>query len=215
MSDPVGTARQTSDHLKTACGKPRSVAILLFPEVEVLDFAGPFEVFSIAAQTTEPSFQVHTVAAAPVVTVGGMRVTPGHDYESCPQADILLLPGGIGSRRAVQDRRLLDWVEAQAWGAEIVASICTGALLLGRLGLLDGLRVTTHWGALDLLRRVAPKAEVVGDSRFIDNGRILTSAGISAGIDMSLHLVARLCGGAAAAAVARQMEYEGQWRPAA
>ncbi|HVJ41601.1 MAG TPA: DJ-1/PfpI family protein [Dongiaceae bacterium] len=204
------------DQMTPDCDRPRAVAILLFPEVEVLDFAGPFEVFSMAAQLTEPSaFQVFTVASAPVLTVGGLRVTPGHDFDSCPQADILLLPGGIGSRRAVGDQRLLDWVALQAQGAEVVASICTGALLLGRLGLLDGLRATTHWGALDLLGEIAPKAEIVPNSRYIDNGRILTSAGISAGIDMSLHLVARLCGEEMAVMVARQMEYDGRWRQAA
>jgi transcriptional regulator GlxA family with amidase domain len=189
----------------------RFVAILLFPEVEVLDFAGPFEVFSLAAQVTEPAaFRIATVAVAPIVTVGGLRVTPDHSFDTCPQADVLLLPGGIGSRKAMLDPRLLDWVRQQATGAEIVASICTGALILGRLGLLDGLRATTHWAALDLLREIAPQTTVIPESRYIDNGRILTSAGISAGIDMSLHLVTRLCGDATAQQVVREMEYD--WR---
>ena len=192
--------------------RPLRVALLLFPEVEVLDFAGPFEVFSLAAALTEPrQFEVMTVAAAPLLTVGGLSVTPSHDLDACPQADILLLPGGIGSRRAVRDQRLLDWVAARAAGAAIVASICTGALLLGRLGLLDGLRATTHWGALELLQEMSPAAVVLPNTRFIDNGRIVTSAGISAGIDMSLHLVARLAGETVAENVAREMEYEGVW----
>jgi transcriptional regulator GlxA family with amidase domain len=195
--------------------RPRLVAILLFPEVEVLDFAGPFEVFSMAAQLTEPvAFQVVTVAPAPVLTVGGLRVTPHHDFTTCPPADILLLPGGRGSRRAVGDRVVLDWVAKQAKTAEVVASICTGALLLGRLGLLDGMRATTHWGALELLKETAPKANVIPDSRYIDNGRILTSAGISAGIDMSLYLVGRLCGPAVAQTTTREMEYDWQIRAA-
>jgi transcriptional regulator GlxA family with amidase domain len=192
------------------------VALLLFPEVEVLDFAGPFEVFSLAGALTEPRrFHVMTVAATPLLTVGGLRLTPSHSFDTCPQADILLLPGGIGSRRAIKDQRLMDWVAAQAAGASIVASICTGALLLGRLGLLDGLRVTTHWGSLDLLQQMVPNAIVQANSRFIDTGRIVTSAGISAGIDMSLHLVARLAGETLAELVAQEMEYEGNWRRAA
>ncbi|HVI91059.1 MAG TPA: DJ-1/PfpI family protein [Dongiaceae bacterium] len=202
------TSKDTSQ-----ASRPLRVVILLFPDVEVLDFAGPFEVFSLAAALTEPrQFEVMTVAAAPLLTIGGLRVTPGHSFDTCPQADILLLPGGMGSRRAVKEQRLLDWVAAQAAGAAIAASICTGALLLGRLGMLDGLRVTTHWGALDLLQEMAPAAVVLPNTRFIDNGRIVTSAGISAGIDMSLHLVARLAGETVAENVAREMEYEGVWR---
>ena len=197
--------------------RPLRVALLLFPDVEVLDFAGPFEVFSLAGALTEPrQFEVMTVAAAPLLTVGGLSVTPGHNFATCPQADILLLPGGIGSRRAVKDQSLLDWIARQAAGASITASICTGALFLGRLGLLDGLRATTHWGALDLLQQMAPDAVVLPNTRFIDNGRIVTSAGISAGIDMSLHLVARLAGGRLAELIAREMEYDGVWhRPEA
>jgi transcriptional regulator GlxA family with amidase domain len=193
-----GTARQ------------RLVAILLFPDVEVLDFAGPFEVFSVAALSAEPAaFKVVTVAAAaPIVTIGGLRVTPDYGFDDCPQADLLLLPGGAGSRAAMRDRSVLDWVKHQAAGAEVVASVCTGALLLGRLGLLDGLKATTHWCALDLLQEVAPKAQVLANTRFIDNGRILTSAGISAGIDMSLHLVERLCGPDLVATVTKEMEYD-------
>lgn len=195
----------------------RTVTLLLFPEVEVLDFAGPFEVFSIAAQLTAEqapgtaAFQVMTVADHPTIRgVGDLQVIPDHRLETCPPADILLLPGGAGSRQAVKDQGLLDWVAGQAKTAEIVASICTGALLLGRLGLLDGLRATTHWCALDLLKDIAPKATVIPETRYIDNGHLLTSAGISAGIDMSLYLVARLCGREIAEGVAREMEYD--WR---
>ncbi|MET1028787.1 MAG: DJ-1/PfpI family protein [Dongiaceae bacterium] len=199
----------------------KTVALLLFPDVEVLDFAGPFEVFSLASALIEPSpWRVVTVAdrraeAGPVSTIGGLQVTPDHDLASCPAADILLVPGGMGSRVAMTDEHVLAWIGRQAKQAEIVASICTGALLLGRLGLLDGLRATTHWSAIDLLRKTAPKAEVVTETRYVDNGRIVTSAGISAGIDMSLYLVGRLCGTEAAAKVAHQMEYDWRVRQAA
>lgn len=204
------TASPSSTSATASAARQRLVAILLFPDVEVLDFAGPFEVFSVAALTAEPAaFKVVTVAAAaPIVTIGGLRVTPDYGFDDCPQADLLLLPGGAGSRAAMRDKRVLDWVQQQASEAEIVGSICTGALLLGRLGLLDGLKATTHWCALDLLQEVAPKAQVLANTRFIDNGRILTSAGISAGIDMSLHLVERLCGPELVAAVTKEMEYD-------
>ncbi len=191
----------------------KTVNLLLFPDVEVLDFAGPFEVFSIAAQLADPApFRVATVAdgAGPLSTIGGLKVVPDYDLSTAPAADILLVPGGMGSRTAMHDEKLLSWLGRQAAGADVVASICTGALFLGRLGLLDGLRATTHWGALDLLRKTAPKAEVLPETRYIDNGRIVTSAGISAGIDMSLYLVARLRGAALAEEVAREMEYD--WR---
>ena len=191
----------------------RKVLLLIYPDVEVLDFAGPFEVFSVAAQSTEPpAIQVMTVAhrKEQLSAIGGLKIIPDHDFDSSPQADILLVPGGMGSRRALQDETLLDWLQRQAAGAEIVASICTGALLLGRLGLLDGLRATTHWGAIGLLQKIAPHAEVLTGTRFIDNGKYLTSAGISAGIDMSLYLVSRLYRTARAEQTAREMEYD--WR---
>jgi transcriptional regulator GlxA family with amidase domain len=193
--------------------KPKTVALLLFPDVEVLDFAGPFEVFSVAALSAEPApFRVVTVAAttAPISAVGGLKVTPDHDLDSCPQADILLIPGGNGSRAAMRNDKILAWLKAQAAGAEIVASICTGALLLGKIGLLDGLRATTHWTAIEELRAVSNKIDVQPQTRFIDNGKVLTSAGISAGIDMSLYLVIRLCGDALAEMVVQEMEYD--WR---
>jgi transcriptional regulator GlxA family with amidase domain len=192
---------------------PKTVALLLFPDVEVLDFAGPFEVFSVAALSAEPApFRVVTVAAttAPISAIGGLKVTPDHDLHSCPQADILLIPGGNGSRAAMRNDKILAWLKAQAAGAEIVASICTGALLLGKIGLLDGLRATTHWTAIEELRAVSNKIDVQPQTRFIDNGKVLTSAGISAGIDMSLYLVKRLCGDALADLVVREMEYD--WR---
>jgi transcriptional regulator GlxA family with amidase domain len=193
--------------------KQKTVALLLFPDVEVLDFAGPFEVFSVAALSVEPApFRVVTVAAttAPISAIGGLKVTPDHDLDSCPQADVLLIPGGNGSRPAMRNEKILAWLKVQAAGAEIVASICTGALLLGKIGLLDGLRATTHWTAIEELRAVSPKIDVQPQTRFIDNGKVLTSAGISAGIDMSLYLVKRLCGGALADMVVREMEYD--WR---
>lgn len=191
----------------------KTVALLLFPDVEVLDFAGPFEVFSVAAQARDPAaFRVVTVAAsdAPLNAVGGLKVVPDVDLDHAPQADILLIPGGNGSRRALRDPRIMDWVAQQAARAEIVASICTGALLLAKLGLLDGLRATTHWTAIGELRAMSDKIDVQPQARFVDNGKYLTSGGITAGIDMSLYLVRRLTDQVLVDLVLAEMEYD--WR---
>src|SRR5947199_10179217 len=174
----------------------RTLAILIFDDVEVLDFCGPFEVFSVANRfTAPPAFSVLTVAesAAPVLTRGGLSVNPHHRLADCPQPDVLLVPGGQGTRKEMHNSALIDWIR-QSTKAELVLSVCTGALLLAKAGLLDGLEATTHHGAIDLLRQTAPKATVHADRRFVDNGRVVCSAGIASGIDMSLHVVARLLG---------------------
>ncbi len=189
----------------------RKVAILIFDEVEVLDFCGPFEVFAVTgARSEEKPFDVFTVAetAAPITARNGLSVNPKFTFADCPQADILIVPGGYGTRPLLHNQAVLDWIKTQDAKAEVVMSVCTGALLLGKIGLLDGLAATTHWGALDLLRDVAPKAMVQAETRFVDNGRILLSAGISAGIDLSFHIVARLLGRAVAQETARWMEYD-------
>ncbi|MFA5057162.1 MAG: DJ-1/PfpI family protein, partial [Opitutaceae bacterium] len=121
--------------------------------------------------------------------------------------DVLVVPGGIGTRALLQRPALIEWIRTRSKRAEIVMSVCTGALLLAKAGLLDGRRATTHQGALDLLRELAPAAAIDPSQRFHDNGKILTAAGISAGIDCSLHVVARLLGAAAAEATMRHMEY--------
>jgi transcriptional regulator GlxA family with amidase domain len=188
----------------------RHVAILLFPEVEVLDFAGPFEVFAVTDELRGyDTFNVFTVAEtfAPLRARNGLTVVPDHTLASCPPPHVLIIPGGFGTRRVVTRPHLLDWVRQHAASAEIVLSVCTGSIVLGRAGLLDGLRATTHHECFDLLRAAAPRAEVVETARFLDNGKVLTAAGISAGIDCSLHVVERLLGAEAATATARYMEY--------
>ena len=189
--------------------EPRTLAILIFDDVEVLDFCGPFEVFSVANRFTEPpTFNVLTVAenAGPVVTRGGLSVNPHHRLGDCPRPDLLVVPGGQGTRREMHNLALIDWIKARSQEAELVLSVCTGALLLAKAGLLDGLEATTHHGAIDLLRGVAPKTTVHADRRFVDNGRVICSAGIAAGIDMGLHVIARLLGREVAEKTARQME---------
>jgi transcriptional regulator GlxA family with amidase domain len=188
----------------------RLVAILVFPEVEVLDFAGPFEVFGAANETGGGGlFRVVTVAesSGPVAARHGLRILPDHTVADCPPTDVLVVPGGFGTRRLENDAVLLDWLRRRAAGPGIVMSVCTGSIVLARAGLLDGLRATTHHTTFDRLRAAGPRVIVDEDARFTDNGRILTAAGISAGIDCALHVVGRLRGAAAAAATARYLEH--------
>jgi transcriptional regulator GlxA family with amidase domain len=188
----------------------RTVAILVFDEVEVLDFCGPYEVFSVTGRDCNPRpFRVLLVAErpGPVLARNALSVNPHHTLADCPPAELLLVPGGQGTRRIMNEPAVVEWVRSRATGAELVLSVCTGALVLAKAGLLNGLEATTHHGAMDLLRQVAPNTAVRENTRFVDNGRVITSGGIAAGIDMSLHVVARLLGAETAADTARYMEY--------
>ncbi len=188
----------------------KNIAILIFDDVQVLDFTGPFEVFSLTDRLCRhEAFHTFTVAESPgsVRARDGLKVVPDFTLENCPQPCALVVPGGFGTRALLKKPALLEWIRIKARHAEIVMSVCTGALVLAQTGLLDGLRVTTHHQSLDLLRELAPSATVDPSRRFHDNGKIITSAGISAGIDCALHVVARLLSHEAAAATARQMEY--------
>jgi transcriptional regulator GlxA family with amidase domain len=193
----------------------KRTAILVFRDVEVLDFCGPFEVFAVARldesrRREEPSpFDVFLVAEtkSPVVTAGGMKVLPEYALDECPPLDILVVPGGWGTRTEMSNGRLLQWIAKRAQEVETLASVCTGALLLGKAGLLDAKRATTHWRSLDWMEELFPEAHVERQLHFVEEGTLFTSAGISAGIDMSLKIVARHFGEAVARAAARQMEY--------
>lgn len=193
----------------------RHVGILLFNDVEVLDFAGPFEVFAVTDELRGyDTFNVFTVGDTPasIRARNGLVVVPDHVLESAPAPHVLVVPGGAGTRLLLQKPHVLDWLRARAERAELVMSVCTGALVLGHIGLLDGLRATTHHENFADLRALAPRARVDEAARFTDNGRVLTAAGISAGIDCSLHVVARLLGAPAAEATAAYMEY--RWEKA-
>jgi transcriptional regulator GlxA family with amidase domain len=190
------------------------VAIYVFPDVEVLDFAGPFEVFTTASRVharrspgdPEP-FAVFTVARSrdAVRARAGLRVLPDHAIGACPSPDILLVPGGVVDAE-LADPQVIDWVAGTSKAVSVTASVCTGAFILAKAGLLTGRSATTHWEDLADLRAAFPDVDVVGDRRWVDEGKIVTSAGIAAGIDMSLHLVARFAGDALAIATARQMD---------
>jgi transcriptional regulator GlxA family with amidase domain len=191
-----------------------NVAILIFDDVELLDFCGPLEVFSTAGRQRDPRpFTVYTVAESTelVRTYNGLSVQPHYDLDSAPPADIALVPGGQGTRREMHNRRLLDWTLAQADQADLLLSVCTGALLLGAAGLLDGRDATTHHGAVDLLGQVAPRARLQAQRRVIDNGDLLLAAGVASGIDLALHVVARLLGVDEARDTAHYIEYP--WDP--
>lgn len=195
--------------------KRKEVGILIFENVEVLDFCGPFEVFSVTRlneekRREEPSpFRVSLLAETTslVVTTGGMKVLPDYDLDNCPPLDILVIPGGWGTRKEMHNGRLLEWIAGRAREVETLTSVCTGALLLGTAGLLDGKRATTHWRSLDWMQQLFPKVSVERRRHFVVEGDLFTSAGISAGIDMSLKVVARYYGEAVARATARHMEY--------
>jgi transcriptional regulator GlxA family with amidase domain len=191
----------------------RNTAILIFENVEVLDFAGPLEVFSVADELSgKDSFKVFTVAETPgtIRTNNGLKIVPEHTLESAPAPDLLIVPGGFGTRALLNKPSAIEWIRVAAKRAETVASVCTGALLLAKAGLLNELPATTHYLSHALLRELAPTALIQEDRRFVDNGHIATSAGIAAGIDLSLHLVARLQDVMTAEKTTRHMEYNWQ-----
>jgi transcriptional regulator GlxA family with amidase domain len=190
--------------------RTRTLGIFIFPDVEVLDFCGPYEVFSVTGHQVEPgSFRVLTVGetAEPLAARNGLKVIPDVSFADCPPLDVVLIPGGQGTRPLLHHDQVLAWIYEQAGVAELVLSVCTGSLLLAKAGLLDGLEATTHHLALDLLREVGPQATVRDDVRVVDNGRVITSAGVASGIDMSFHVVAKLLGQEAAERVAMYIEY--------
>ena len=195
----------------------RTVLIMIFDDVDTLDFSGPMEVFSITGQraTGPVPFTVTTVAERkmpPVTTRSGLQVLPYYTYADAPQADILVVPGGLGARHERNNPNTIAFIQSQAEAAELVFSVCTGALLLGAAGLLSGLQATTHRRALEELAEVAPDCTIVRDRRYVDNGHIITSAGITAGIDTALYVVRQLLNLETAIETARHLEYP--WKPA-
>ena len=192
----------------------RTVGVLLYDEVEVLDACGPFEVFTTASRVAErrgeePPFRVVTISLQDRLLVharAGLQLTADCLLADAPPLDVVIVPGGVHTN-VEHDPELLAWLRAAAPRAEVVASVCTGAFPLGRAGLLDGIGATTHWEDLDALREAFPEARVVEGIRYVDADRVVTSGGISAGIDMAVHLVRRLEGEDLARATARQMDY--------
>jgi len=190
-----------------------TVGIVLFDDVEVLDFAGPFEVFAVAGNITEGGFVVITVAERadanrPIVARNGLKIVPDYALADAPHLDLLVVPGGQGTRREVANPRFIGWLKRRAAEAQLTASVCTGAFLLAETGILAGKTATTHWASVERLAQTYTMLHARGDARFVDEGDIVTSAGVSAGIDMALYVVGRLRGAEIAAQTARQMEYD-------
>ncbi|HVB09670.1 MAG TPA: DJ-1/PfpI family protein [Bacillota bacterium] len=179
---------------------PLRLAVLVFHGVEILDFAGPLEVLA-------PLGCLLVGEAREVTCQGGLRVLADHVVAEQPPIDVLVVPGGPGTRRPESETQpLVDYIRGQAATAQIVASVCTGAFLLGRAGLLDGRRATTHWRWRNALAERHPSVQLTG-GRVVDAGGVVTAAGVSAGVDLGLHLVGRLQGAAAAAEAARRIEW--------
>lgn len=189
----------------------KQIGIFIFDDVEELDAVGPWEV--LAAWTIahpEDGYEVSFISAdgEPVLAAKKLTLTPHYSVAGAPPLDILLHPGGQGTRRLMRDPAHLAWVTSLAGSTELMTSVCTGSLVYAAAGVLRGRPATTHWSALDLLHELDPTIDVQPDARWVDDGAVITSAGVSAGIDMSLHLVQRLAGTARASEIKREIQYD-------
>jgi transcriptional regulator GlxA family with amidase domain len=203
-----------ADDAAPAAPKVRTVAILVFNGMDIQDFAGPTDVFFYASASSggKAIFRQFVVAKTmdPISSQGFIKIAPNVTFADCPKPDILVIPGGDVTR-VMNDEETIKWIKSTGADSERVLSVCTGALVLQTAGFLDGKKATTHWGSITRLRDKAPKTEVIENVRYVDSGQVVTSAGVSAGIDMSLHVVAKLLGFETAKLTARRMEYE--WKP--
>ncbi|MCM3904392.1 MAG: DJ-1/PfpI family protein [Pyrinomonadaceae bacterium] len=190
----------------------RNLAILIFDGVQIIDYTGPYETFGHAYSKDGPVFNIYTVSekATSITTAMGMTVTPKYSFENAPPPSVLVVPGG-GVEKHVANANVIKWIQEKARDAEVVMSVCNGAFFLAKAGLLDGLEATTTAGLIPRLREAAPKTKVVEDRRFVDNGKIITTAGLSSGIDGSLHVIERFLGRGTAQIAALGMEYN--WDP--
>lgn len=189
---------------------PRRVGVLVYPDVEDLDFIGPLEVFGMAGRLRKGALEVLTIAETmtPVRTSFGVTVTPHCSFETAPPIDILVVPGGGGAWASLEDQRLLGWLARTAKNAEITTSVCSGAMLLAVAGVLRHQPATTHWNAMARMRERFPDIELRAGVRWVDEGGVVTSAGVSAGIDMALHVVERLFGQETADLTAHWLQYD-------
>jgi transcriptional regulator GlxA family with amidase domain len=191
----------------------RQIGILLFPDVEELDAIGPWEVLSYWARSfPEDGWNVRCVSrdGGPVVCAKGLTVHAHHSFADMPALEVLVHPGGRGTRPQLKDEQHLDWVRRQRQTVPLITSVCTGSLVYAAAGLLEKRPATTHWASLELLADLDPTIDVRATERFVDDGDVITSAGISAGIDMALHLIARLASPDRARQVRRGIQYDPQ-----
>ena len=186
-----------------------TIGILLFDDVEELDFAGPWEVFSATTQQLFPDDRVVTIAqeSRPIRCAKGLRVLPDVDFTTAPPLDVVLVPGGQGTRREASNPTLIGWLREVGQRCQWVTSVCTGALLLHEAGFAKGRRVTTHWAFIETLRQRGD-VTVLEHRRYVRDGNVVTAAGVSAGIDMALWLVGQIHGIDVARKVQRGIEYD-------
>ena len=208
----LGLLGHSQSLLAQTDSKPTTVAILLYPGVELLDFAGPLEVFSLMKNS-----RVFTVAAKPgplIVMKKSLTVTPDYAIAQAPQVDILVVPGAASDAimRVTADTTVINWIRRTTAQRQLTMSVCTGAYVLAKADLLTDRTVTTHWASTEMLQQMVPNTQVMEHARFVDDGNLLTTAGVSAGIDGALWVVARLRGEPAARAVAEIIEYD-RWNP--
>jgi transcriptional regulator GlxA family with amidase domain len=188
----------------------KHIGILLFDGVEELDAVGPWEVLSWWTRTSpDDGYDVFLMADSlePVNCAKGMRILPVVSVDAAPPLEVLIYPGGRGTRGHLLEERRLEWVRTQRETVPLMTSVCTGSLVYAAAGILRDRPATTHWSALDRLRELDPSIEVRPNDRFVDDGEVITAAGVSAGIDMALHLVARLAGVERAREVRRGIQY--------
>lgn len=188
-----------------------TVGIFIFNEVEVLDFAGPFEVFSITEKDNEKLFKVITVSenGEMITARNGLKIQPDVSFDQTPDLDILIIPGGYGAEEIeIKNKKVIEWIKTQNQKVQILASVCTGAFLLAEAGLLDHKKATTHWMDIPRLEKEYPAITVIKDTKFVDQDTIITAGGISSGINMSFHIIKKLHGLEIAETTAKRMEYD-------
>ena len=188
----------------------KNVGIYLFNKVELLDFAGPYEVFSVTSQLNGSElFKVFTISedGGAIKSINGLIVIPDYSFDNHPKVDILVIPGGEGTKNEIKKKKVMEWISKTHKSADTMATVCSGARIPAVLGLLDGLEATTHHSVIDDVKKLAPKVTIDHTKRFIDNGTIMTSGGISAGIDLALHIVKKLYGEETAQKTIDYMEY--------
>jgi transcriptional regulator GlxA family with amidase domain len=188
-----------------------NVGIYIYNQTEVLDFAGPFEVFSVAARFLDEQKKHNVFLISEnnelIMARGGFKLNATYHFKNCPNLDVLIIVGGIHTDELKKDK-VIDWIKETSKNAKLIASVCTGAFLLAKANVITNHQVTTHWEDIDDLQNDYPSLKVVKNKRWIDEGNIVTSGGISAGIDMSLHLIRKLYDEELAIKTARQMEFD-------
>ncbi len=207
-SDYMDKSEQNTEHGLLTVG------IYLFNKVELLDFAGPYEVFSVTAELNQyRMFQVFTLSedGRPIQTINGLKVMVDYSFDNHPPIDLLVVPGGVGTRNEINNEKVIQWIQKVYRNTDITMSVCSGSILLGKAGLLEDVEAVTHHEVLHLLEKASPRTLINREKRWIDNGRVMTSAGISAGIDLSLHVVEKIYGANIKKKTVTYMEY-GDWR---